>query len=211
MNYAEQIREGSIALGHPLSKLAVHRLEIYLKVLQKWNERINLTSLTDPLQIIVYHFLDSLSAFSAFAPKAGMTIADLGSGGGFPGAVIQIVDPELKVTLVESSGKKVAFLHYLRGVLGLQQLEIKESRIEQLNRRFDLLMSRAISSSEILKVTPAILNPGGEIILFLKKSGVRSLQPFLRPYWVLHREIPIILPFVQERRFLAVIGKKESG
>jgi 16S rRNA (guanine527-N7)-methyltransferase len=211
MDYAERIRRGSGALGHPLAESAIRSFEVYLEVLRSWNERINLTALTDPDQIIVYHFLDSLSALSAFSPKAGMTIADLGSGAGFPGVVIQIACPGLQVTLVESSGKKVAFLHYLRGALGLEQLEIQETRMEQFNRRFDLLISRAVAPSEVLRAAPAILKPDGEVILFLKENAVDSIRPLLFPSWALRREIPVILPFVQERRLVVAIGESDTS
>jgi 16S rRNA (guanine527-N7)-methyltransferase len=207
MDYAGRIRMGAEALGHPLTEVGIHSLELYLNLLRSWNERINLTALTDPDQIIVYHFLDSLSALSAFNPREGMTVADLGSGAGFPGVVIQIASPSLGVTLVESSGKKVAFLHHLRGVLGLKQLNIQEARMEEIGRRFDLLISRAVAPSEILATAPSILKPGGEIILFLKENAVDSLRMHLDPSWTIRRVIPVTLPYVHERRLLAAVGK----
>lgn len=208
MDCAETIRKGSVALGTPLSEDAINALLVFLRELQAWNHHINLTSLTDTNKIIVQHFLDSLSALSAFHSKTGMALADLGSGAGFPGIVLQIARPDLEVTLVESSKKKGAFLHHIRGKLGLSRMSVESIRMEQIGGFFDLLISRAIAPKEILRVAPSILKPHGEVIFFLKKRASVSILSLLPPLWSIHREVPVVLPFVQDQRFFLVIGPK---
>jgi 16S rRNA (guanine527-N7)-methyltransferase len=206
MNPAERIRRGSEELGFPLSGSAIEALLIYLDELEAWNKRINLTALIDREEIVVYHFLDSLSSLALLDRKLGLTLADLGSGAGFPGMVLQIACPGLRVTLVESSEKKVAFLHHLRGKLALTQMRIENVRIERLVQRFDRLISRAIAPAKIMGLADRLLNAGGELILFSTEGSRERLLSTVAPPWVVLREKTVTLPFVFERRFLFAIG-----
>jgi 16S rRNA (guanine527-N7)-methyltransferase len=206
MNPSDRIRRGSEELGFTLSGSVIEALLVYLEELEMWNKRINLTSLVDREKIIIYHFLDSLSVLALLDRSPGLTLADLGSGAGFPGMVLQIVCPELRVTLVESSEKKVAFLHHVRGKLALTQMKIENVRIEALAQRFDRLVSRAISPANILGLASRLLSAGGELILFSTEEARERLLSTVTPPWSVLREKAVTLPFVFERRFLFAIG-----
>src|SRR5439155_16859427 len=107
----QRLVDGAQRLGVPLDDAAAGKLERYLALLVQWNQRINLTAIVEPDAVVDRHFLDSL----ALAPLVGdaRTLLDVGSGAGFPGVVLAIARPALRVTCVESIQKKVAFLQTL--------------------------------------------------------------------------------------------------
>ena len=111
------LQEGAAALGLELTQAKVAQFHFYLTQLQLWNQRVNLTALKTDRDIVIKHFLDSL----AILPFLGepRSLADLGSGPGFPGLALKLVRPELKLTLVEAREKKAAFLEYLVSCLKL--------------------------------------------------------------------------------------------
>ena len=103
--------------GFPLTDLQINQYTTYWRELKHWNSRINLTSIRDDYEIIVKHFLDSLSVLHYFPIKPCDSVVDVGTGAGFPGVPIKIFLPELQLVLVESSLKRVSFLHYLTAQL----------------------------------------------------------------------------------------------
>jgi 16S rRNA (guanine527-N7)-methyltransferase len=126
---------------------AIYRqLAVYLELLMKWNERTNLTAIREPEEIVRRHFGESLFAAS-FVRKAE-TLLDFGSGAGFPGVPIQMVRPDVRVTLAESQGKKAAFLREAVRTLGLEAAEVWDQRVEAMpaERRFDVVAMRAVDN-----------------------------------------------------------------
>lgn len=144
-------------------------LDRYLALLETWNRRINLTSVRDPDEIRRKHFDDSL-AVVPHVPAGARTLVDVGSGAGFPGAVIALARPDLRVTLVESNHKKVAFLRTLARELPLPNVIVEASRVEALRARpdftpFDVAVSRAtFPVPEWLSVGLTLVHPGGLVI-----------------------------------------------
>lgn len=160
--------EGAQALGISLSDRQLEQCGIYLTELKRWNARINLTALKTDQEIIIKLFLDSL-ALLPFLGEAH-TLADLGTGAGFPGMVLKIARPEMAVTLVESRGKKAAFLEYLATLLELSEVEVAAVHLTpRLARswgpRFEVVVSRAaFSLAEFLKLAAPLLFPGGRAL-----------------------------------------------
>ncbi len=124
-----------------------------------WNQRFNLTAITDWEGVLVRHFLDSLSCLKALPHKdlvAGARLIDVGAGAGFPGLPLKLVCPEIKLTLLEATGKKVTFLQHLVRVLGLQGVEVIHGRAEELGRdpahreRYDWALARAVAEMPTL-------------------------------------------------------------
>ena len=107
--------------GFPLTAHQVVQLNLYRTELLRWNERINLTAITDDDEIVHKHFLDSLSVLEHVSIKNGDAVIDIGTGAGFPGMVLKIYMPDIRLTLVEASKKKVSFLKFLVPQLKLQQ------------------------------------------------------------------------------------------
>ena len=123
----------------------------YYELLTEWNEKINLTAITEEDDVAVKHFLDSLNA-SANVIKDGMKIIDVGTGAGFPGLPIKIANPGIKLTLVDSLAKRVNFLSLVISELGLKDVEIIHSRAEDLaadqnhREQYDVCVSRAVAN-----------------------------------------------------------------
>lgn len=153
-------------LGVALPSAALGGFQRYLARLLEWNQKINLTSVTAPDEVVRKHFADSL----ALVPWLGeaRTLVDVGSGGGFPGAVVALARPGLAVTLVEPSTKRAAFLRVLVRELPLPRVEVRAERIEAtvaaLGPRFDAAVSRATwDVPEWLERGRALVHPGGSV------------------------------------------------
>ncbi len=116
------LQEGAGALGLSLTGVQFDQLARYLAELKRWNARINLTALRTDRDMVIRLFLDSLALLPFLGDAA--SLADLGSGAGFPGLVLKIARPEMAVTLVESRGKKAAFLEYMISVLKLTDVKV---------------------------------------------------------------------------------------
>jgi len=155
--------DGARRLGVELAPAAVDKLARYLELLLTWNRKINLTAITDPVEVVDRHFLDSLVVAPALADAR--TLIDVGAGAGFPGAVLAIARPDLRVTCVESIRKKVAFLDTLRAQLA-PNLEPICARIETVrDRRFDAAVSRATwDPPEWLLHGAPLVAPGGLLV-----------------------------------------------
>src|SRR5207248_10422409 len=113
--------------------------ELYREELLRWNRRVNLTSVTDPAAVEVRHFVDSLSCLVALrdllAEKPAARLVDVGSGAGFPGLPLKLAVPGLRLTLLDSVGKKTAFLEHVVARLGLRDVTVLTGRAEELAHR----------------------------------------------------------------------------
>ena len=159
--------EGGKAFGIDLDEKTIEAFKIYLKELLKWNQKINLTAIRSEKGIVLKHFIDSFSVYSYLYPH--VSVLDIGSGAGFPGIPLKMVQPSLAVTLVDSVRKKVDFQRHIIRILGLKGIEAIHGRAEDkeilqtLGGRFDITLSRAFSD---LRTFLAMSFP------FLKEKGV---------------------------------------
>ena len=142
------------------------QIDRYIDVLVFWNRRINLTAVREPDEIRARHFDDSLSG-AAHVPETARTLVDVGSGAGFPGAVIALARPDLQVTLVESNHKKAAFLEAIRREVPVPNITIRAVRVETIVERFDVATSRAtFPLPEWLELGANLVVSGGTVIGF---------------------------------------------
>ena len=111
------IREGAESLGIPLGSGELEHYAAYVRELLDWNQRMNLTAVTDAREIAVKHILDSLTCFLAISAGKGVRALDIGTGAGFPGMVLKIHAPEMPLTLLDSTRKKLDFLEHLAQTL----------------------------------------------------------------------------------------------
>jgi 16S rRNA (guanine527-N7)-methyltransferase len=190
--------EGATALGVRLEEDAVGRLDRYLSLLLQWNRRINLTAITEPREIIERHFLDSL----AVAPvlEGVTTLIDVGSGAGFPGAVLATVRPGLRVTAIDTVRKKVAFLETLRMELApnLEPLAVRHSELIDQGRQFDAAISRATwDPSDWVREGAPLVRPGG---LLLAMQSADQEPPGVPPGF--SSLAPLVYPMEGQRRTL---------
>jgi 16S rRNA (guanine527-N7)-methyltransferase len=145
--HAQELSRGAQQLGVDLSESQHSQLLAYLALLIKWNKAYNLTAVRDPDEMVSRHLLDSLSVVPFIA---GDRWIDVGSGGGMPGIPLAILFPEMKVTVLDSNGKKTRFLTQVKLELKLDNLEVIHSRVEAFKPElpFTGIVSRAFSSLE---------------------------------------------------------------
>ncbi len=165
MTVEDQLAAGVAALGLVLPAGAEAKLLAYLALLDKWNRVYNLTAVRDAERMVSHHLLDSLAAVPYFQGGCpDLAVLDVGSGGGLPGIPLAIARPELQVTLLDSIAKKTAFLLQAKAELGLANLNVVTSRVEDYRPAagFDVITSRAFSDlKEFVTLTRHLLKPGG--------------------------------------------------
>jgi 16S rRNA (guanine527-N7)-methyltransferase len=171
------------ALGVTLDARAVARLGDYLGRLLAMNERMNLTAITDPAEVWTRHALDALTLVPLLGDlKAGARVVDVGSGGGVPAIPLAIARPDLKVTLVEATQKKAAFLEAVAKALGLANVTVRAQRAELVGRAdlrglFDVATARAVGRIAMLAPLAApLVKPGGRVLLIKGQRADEELE-----------------------------------
>lgn len=164
----------------------------YINILLKWNARINLTAVRDPAEIVTRHFGESLfAAKHLLDPSATTAVADVGSGAGFPGAPIALWAPQAKVTLIESRGKKAAFLNELIHHLGLGNAKVFSQRAERYPEAPELVTMRAVEKFEgVLPIAAALLGESGRIGLMIG-AGQAGIAKRVLSSFAWDRPIPV--------------------
>ena len=149
MNKGQFIEETK-KLGIELTEIELNQLEKFYNLLIEWNEKINLTRITKKEDVYLKHFYDSLTLNKVVNLKEVNTLCDVGTGAGFPGVVLKIVFPNLKVTLIDSLQKRVNYLKEVIKELELQDIEAIHTRGEDYQGQFDVVTSRAVANIEKL-------------------------------------------------------------
>ena len=168
---------------------ALDRFETYHRLLAEWNERMNLTAITDPVDVAEKHFADSLAALPYLKP--GMRVIDVGTGAGFPGVPLLILEPELDLTLADSLNKRLTFLDALLQELGLTAALV-HGRAEDLGQnklyreRYDAALSRAVANLPVLlELTTPFVKVHGSAIAY-KGDGAEELESAKSAAFLLH-------------------------
>ncbi len=173
------LAEGAKSLGLTLTPQNLEAFQIYYQELVAWSERFNLTTITAYEEVQVRHFLDSLSSLLVIEDPSIRAI-DVGTGPGFPGLPLQILRPDMRLTLLESVGKKVRFLEHIVRRLGLERVEIIKGRAEELGQapayreQFDLVLARAVAAlPTLLEYALPFCRVGG---IFVAHKGSKIQQ-----------------------------------
>lgn len=156
-----------------LSNEQISKFKKYLDLLLEWNEKFNLTAITDKEEVEEKHFIDSISLVKFFDVR-NKTLLDVGSGAGFPGIPLAIVEPTSKVTLLETTGKRVKFLQVAVKELGLTNVEIIQGRAEEqkVREKYDIVTARAVKELNLLLELCFYLVKVGGMFIAYKSSGV---------------------------------------
>ena len=206
--------QGLHQLGLELTEQQLERFLRYRQELLDWNRRINLTAITDPEEVLLRHFLDSLSVLAVY-DRSGGRLLDIGTGAGFPGLPLKIVRPQWHVVLLEATGKKVRFLQHVIETLQLRDVEAVHGRAEELAHNaeyrasFDLVTARAVASlPKLLEYTAPFCRVGGQIVLPKKGDLVEELAQGKRAAGqvgaVLKADVAVTLPGLEDGRRLLV-------
>ncbi len=180
------------------------QLLAHIELVAKWNRRLNLTAVADGGDMVVHHILDSLSVMPWIK---GKRILDIGSGAGFPGIPLAIVDPTARVTLLDSRGKRIEFLRYACHSLKLDNILLQKSRVEhyQPQQKFDTLVARAFSSlARLVELTWRCRSQGVRLLAFKGKypqSEIAELSAQAKACVTIEK---IDIPWLDARRHLVI-------
>ena len=203
----ETIRRASGEFKLDLSGEQVLKIQQYIRILLLWNEKLNLTAIRDPLEILYRHFCESMSAAVAVPVENGR-LADVGSGGGFPGLPLKIIRPNLQVFLIEANLKKATFLAEITRELGLTDARVLVRRYEELGEELaplDFVCSRALGEfGPFLAWAGSEHVAAKEAILWVGARDIEEIQRI--PGW--DWRDPISVPHSLRRMLL--VGKKKG-
>lgn len=161
-----------------LTKEQIEQFYKYMELLLEWNEKINLTAITEPKEVILKHFVDSLTIVKYI--ENGTSLVDMGTGAGFPGIPLKILRPDIKITLVDSLNKRINFLNEVISNLKLKNIETIHSRAEEFGKNkkyresFDIATSRAVANfSTLSEYLIPLVTKNGKVI-YMKGSDVKE-------------------------------------
>lgn len=178
-HFMEQLKVWNVSL----SDLQLQQLITYYEMLNEWNSFMNLTAITEFNDVFEKHFLDSISLVNTFNPDQEISVIDIGTGAGFPGLVLKIVFPKLKVTLLDSLNKRIQFLNAVIEKLGLEDVTTIHGRAEdfakpdKLREKFDLCVSRAVANlSTLCEYSLPFVKTGGFFISYKSEKASEELE-----------------------------------
>jgi 16S rRNA (guanine527-N7)-methyltransferase len=230
----ELLREGAKELGLVLDPQHLAAFEHYFRELEEWNRRLNLTAVTGYAEVQQTHFLDSLSCLLALPqtrgaadipdtmplqmPASAMWVVDVGSGAGFPGIPLKVMLPEIKLTLIEATGKKVGFLQHIVQLLELHNVEVLHARAEEVahmpnhRERYDLVVARAVARLVVLvEYCLPLCRPGGRVVALKGEDAFQEVDEAARALALLGGAAacvkPVSLPGVWTDHHLVVVDK----
>ncbi len=212
------LADAAALFGLRLTPKQSAQFTIYERELLAWNQRFNLTAIRDAQGIRAKHFLDSLSCSLAWKNSTPRRLVDVGTGAGFPGLALKILYPALRLTLVESVGKKAAFCQHMVATLGLEQVEVLTLRAEELGQlpahreKYDWALARAVANLPILsEYLLPLVRIGGAMLAQKGESAPAEAQSAEKALTLLggrlRQLIPITLPGVVDERFLVIADK----
>lgn len=171
MDIKQQLIEGAKVLNVQLTNEQADQLMKYKELLVEWNEKMNLTAITEDQEVITKHFLDCLTVQSSIDLTQVKTLVDVGTGAGFPGLVLKIAFPNVHITLIDSLNKRLKFLQHVIDTLGLKGIECVHGRAEDLGKnkayreQFEVCASRAVANLAVLsEYTLPFVKKGGYLV-----------------------------------------------
>ena len=213
VQWKKLLEEGAANLNIHIDRKITDQFSIHATELIKWNRKINLTTITDPVEFAVKHFLDSIAPARVMPPCGRML--DIGSGGGFPGIPLKILIPSLSVTLIDASRKKISFLKDIIRKIKLTEINARQIRAEEMAKEktmencFDVIICRAFSWLDkiILKALPLLAKDG--IIIAMKGKLSESELESAGKYNLSLTVEKYKLPYLELERSLVILKLKK--
>ena len=179
--FNEELLEKSSTMGVRFSVEQIEKFYKYMNLLIEWNEKINLTAITEPSEIILKHFIDSITILKEI--EDGSILVDVGTGAGFPGVPLSIMNPTLKITLVDSLNKRLIFLQEVVKELKLENVELIHARAEEFGQnkkyreKFDIATSRAVANlSSLSEYLVPLVKIGGKVISMKAGNAEQEIE-----------------------------------
>lgn len=197
------------------------QFELYYQELQEWNQKFNLTAIEEEDEVIIKHFYDSLLGMKVSRWTGQGMLLDMGSGAGFPGIPLKIVNPQLNITLVDSLQKRVGFLQHIIKTLGLSNSQAMHSRAEEIGQdrnhreKYDVVVSRAVAKMPVLvEYCLPLVKPGGFFLAYKGPEGLDEMQGAVKAIELLggkeEQTLQFRLPPDNSGRTLLVMGKSKT-
>ena len=199
-------------LGITLSTYQLDKLEKFYKLLVEWNNKINLTRIIDKEDVYLKHYYDSLTINKVIDLNEVETLCDVGSGAGFPGIVLKIFYPHLKITLVDSLQKRVNYLNEIIKELDLKDIKAIHVRGEDYKEKFDVVTSRAVANIEkLMKYTMHLLNKNGVLVALkgnIEEELTEEVEKRLSKKYKIVKIEKFLLPIENSKRSIIMIKNK---
>ena len=216
----ELLFKGLEKLGYIISEEKCEMLEKYSKMLVEWNEKMNLTAITEPTEVAIKHFYDSLTFLFHTDIKECGKVIDVGTGAGFPGIPLKIMRPDIQLTLLDSLNKRLIFLQEVCDNIGIDA-EIIHKRAEEggrdknLREKYDIATSRAVANMNTLsEYLMPFVKVKGKMVAMKGKNGAEELENAKGAIRILNGEIvkcdEFLLPNGDERTIIVVNKKSHT-
>lgn len=217
----EQFQQQLAEKGIQLSPSQLEQFDLYYKLLVEWNEKMNLTAITDEEEVYLKHFYDSLSAGFYFDFSGSPAICDVGAGAGFPSIPLKIAFPDIQVTIVDSLNKRINFLNHLAEKLQLNNVHFYHDRAETFGQlpehreQYDVVMARAVARMSVLsELCLPLVKVGGVFLAMKAASAKEELKNSHKALTVLggrlREDHSFLLPVEESERTIMVIDKIKS-
>jgi 16S rRNA (guanine527-N7)-methyltransferase len=215
------VKDLKALVGIQLTARQIAAFQRYEDELLEWNSRMNLTAIRDREGIRTKHFLDSLSCILAFRERPPERLIDIGTGAGFPGIPLKIIYPRMKLTLVESVGKKLEFCRHMVETLELEDVTLLQARAEALGQdrahreQYEWAVARAVANLPVLaEYLLPLVSLGGRMLAQKGESAHAEAVAAQKAIRLLGGElqqiIPVLVPGIAEERYLVVVDKVAS-
>ena len=217
--HIEKIADRCAEFGAVIDGEIAKRLNLYGNLLLEWNEKINLTAITEPEDVLYKHFYDCILFFKSITPEKGARIIDVGTGAGFPGMVLKIVRPDIEVTLLDSLNKRLVFLNEVISELGLGGISTLHMRAEDAGQsalhreKYDIACARAVAAlPALMEYCLPLVKRGGSFVAMKGANAEEEMSRSLNAARLLGADKPTIicetLTGNEQRAF--IIAKKIS-
>jgi len=216
--FSEELKEKAKKIGIELEEGQVQKFYQYMDLLLEWNEKINLTAITEPKEIILKHFIDSLTIAKQI--EDGKRLIDVGTGAGFPGIPLSIIKEEVEITLLDSLNKRIIFLQEVINTLELKNIKAVHARVEEFAKnkkersQYDMATSRAVAPLNVLlEYLLPLVKVEGKCIC-MKGSNIEEVKASAKALSILGGEIEeiekITLPESDMNRHIIIVKKKKE-